>query len=140
MNVGRILKTGLVVGIVANVWDYLTNTFVYPLIGRAPEAVYLPEELMIERLVITDFIAAFVFVWFFDRVRASFGPGVNGGMTYGLSAGILMNIPVWVMVANLFRGYPYHDALLWTAFGVLWAVIMGAVAGVVYDKTAPKTG
>jgi hypothetical protein len=138
MQVGRIIKTGLAVGVVANVWDYLTNTFLFPMLGRQPESVYLPEELMIERLVVTDFIAAFVFVWFFDRVRSAFGPGMNGGVAYGLSAGILINVPVWVMVANLFRGYPYVDAVLWTAFGILWAVIMGAVAGVVYDKTAPK--
>ena len=139
MQVARIIKTGLVVGVVANVWDYLTNTFVFPMMGRAPEAVYLPEYLKLERLVITDFIAAFVFVWFFDRVRSAYGPGVNGGISYGLTAGILINVPVWVMVANLFHGYPYVDAVIWTAFGILWAVIMGAVAGFVWEKTAPQS-
>ena len=139
MQVGRIIKTGLAVGVVANIWDFVTNTYVYPMIGRAPAALIIPEELQMERLVITDFIAAFVFVWFFDRVRSNFGPGAQGGATYGFTAGILMNVPVWVMVANLFYNFPYVDAVLWTAFGILWAVIMGAVAGVVYDKTGPKT-
>lgn len=139
MQVARIIKTGLVVGVAANVWDFLTNTFVLPLLGRAPASVYLPEELMMERLVITDFIGALVFVWFFDRVRSAYAPGVPGGVAYGLTAGILINVPTWVWVANLFRGFPYVDAAIWTVTGIVWAVLMGAVAGWMWERTAPAT-
>jgi hypothetical protein len=137
MQVGRIIKTGLAAGIVANAWDFAINTFLMPMLQRAPESVYLPEELMIERLVITDFVAAFVFVWFYDRVHSLFGSGAKGGATYGLYAGILINFPMWLMIANLFRGYPYVDAAIWTANGLLWGVVVGAVTGLVWEKTAP---
>lgn len=139
MQVGRIIKTGLAAGVVANAYDFLMNTFLVPMLGRAPESVYLPEEMMIERLVITDFIAAFVFVWFYDRVHSLFEAGAKGGATYGLYAGILINVPMWVMIANLFRGYPYIDAGIWTVNGILWGVIVGTVTGLVWEKAGPTT-
>ena len=140
MQVGRIIKTGLAAGVVANGWDFVMNTFVMPMLHRAPESVYLPAELMIERLVITDFVAAFVFVWFYDRVHSLFGAGLKGGATYGLWAGILVSFPMWIMIANLFRGFPYVDAGIWTVYGIIWGVVVGAAVGWTWEKTAPATG
>lgn len=137
MQTGRILKTGLAVGVVANAYDFVTNTYVFPMLGPAPAFMKDMASVSIPWLVVGDFVAALVLVWFFDKVRASFGPGAKGGATFGLYAGILINYPFWHFIFLLFRDVQYAEAWKFTAMGIVWAVIMGAVAGAVWDKTAP---
>jgi hypothetical protein len=132
MQTGRILKAGLAVGVVMNIYDYVVNMFVYPKLGTQPAFMNDMASMPIMWLVIGDFVAALVFIWFFDKVRAAFGAGAKGGATYGLYAGILMNFPVWILMHLLVKDWPYGMSWMWTAMGVLWAVIAGAVGGVVY--------
>ncbi|MDH5234903.1 MAG: hypothetical protein OEW77_08065 [Gemmatimonadota bacterium] len=138
MHTGRILKTGLAVGVVANVYDFVTNTYLFPLLGSPPAIMKDMADLSIQWLVVNDFVMALVFVWFFDKVRAAFGPGAGGGAGYGLAIGIVMNFPLWITMSLIMRDFSYGTAWMWTIMGVVWAVIMGAVAGAVYDMTGEK--
>jgi hypothetical protein len=45
-----------------------------------------PEEEIVY-LVLTDFAAAFVFVWIYLKLGSATGPGVRGGATFGFYAG-----------------------------------------------------
>lgn len=134
MQTGRILKTGLVVGVVANIYDFVTNTYLFPMLGEPPGMMKAMEELQIQWLVLSDFVAALVLVWVFDKVRGSFGPGAAGGMTFGMYAGVLMHFPTWIVMSIIARDFSYGTAWMWTLTGILWVVIMGTVAGVLYDK------
>ncbi len=138
MQTGRILKTGLAVGVVANIYDFLTNTYLFPALGPQPAFMEEMAAMPIHWLVINDFVATLVLVWFFDKVRAAFGPGAKGGAEYGLSAGILINFPLWLTMGLVIKDFSYANSWMWVAFGVVWTVIMGTVAGVVYDKTGAK--
>lgn len=138
MQTGRILKTALAVGVIANIYDYATNTFLFPNMGPQPAFLEDMATMPIQWLVICDFVAALVLVWFFDKVRVAFGPGAKGGAEYGLSAGILMNFPLWITMSLVIKDFSYVDGWFWVLFGVLWTVIMGTVAGFVYDKTGTK--
>lgn len=138
MQIARILKTGLVVGIVANVYDFVTNTYIFGAIMPESSIMKGMDDLAIQWLVIGDFVMALVLVWFFDKVRAAFGPGAGGGAAYGLSIGIVMHFPIWIMMSVLLTDFSYGLAWMWTVTGILWAVIMGTVAGVVYDKLGAK--
>jgi D-alanyl-lipoteichoic acid acyltransferase DltB (MBOAT superfamily) len=81
-------------------------------------------------------VAALVFVWVYDRVYGSFGGGWKGGATYGLFAGILVNFPTWLFMNLVLEGFPYGLAWIWTIVGVVYGVILGAVAGALYKKEA----
>lgn len=140
MQTGRILKTGLAVGVVANIYDFVTNTYLFPMLGPQPAFMRSMQEMSIHWLVIGDFVGALVLVWFFDKVRAAFGPGAMGGATYGLYAGILINFPTWIFVHLVFRDVGYRDAWMFTVMGIVWGVIMGAVAGAVWDMTGGGEG
>ena len=135
MNTGRILKTGLAVGVVANVYDYVFNNYVFPMMGPAPSFMNDMASISVMWLVILDFVAALVFVWFFDMVRGAFGAGAKGGATYGLAAGILMNFPLWIGLHLFIKDFAYGEAWMFTCVGLVAAVVWGAVAGAVYDKT-----
>ena len=137
MHIGRILKTGLALGVVANVYDYVTNMYVFPALMPWPGFMNDMASVSMTWLIVGDFAAALVFVWFFDRVRSSFGPGVTGGATYGLYAAILMNFPIWIFMHLFVKGWSYALAWQWTCLGLIWGVIAGVVASVVYDKTGP---
>jgi hypothetical protein len=49
-------------------------------------------------------------------------------------AGVLVNFPTWIIAYLLLEGFTYGLAWGWTAIGILWCVIAGAVAGAVYEK------
>lgn len=139
MQTGRILKAGVAVGVVANIWDFISNLYILPMLGPAPAIMKDAASFPLPMLAFADFVAAFVFVWFFDRVRAAFGPGAKGGATYGLMAGILMNFPLWIVMSLVLKDFSYGTAWQWTIASIIWAVLGGAVAGVVYDMGGPAT-
>ena len=132
MNVKKLLFAALVVGVVMNVVDFVVQGML--LQGYYSHVSFLKREPPIPWLVVGDFVAAFVFVWVYDRVFSSFGGGPNGGATFGLYAGVLVNFPTWIFAHLTFVDFPYGLAWSWTVLGVAWNVIAGAVAGAVYKK------
>jgi hypothetical protein len=85
-------------------------------------------------LVVTDFVAAAVFVWVYDRVRPSFPAGVRGGATFGLYAGLLVGFPTHIFLNLVIVDFPYAVAWAWTANQVVWGVSVGAVVGGIVGK------
>ncbi len=133
MNVKKYLIASLVVGVVANAWDYVLHGVVLkgqyaalPSLFRTDTNPAFP--------VLGDFVWAFVFVWVYDRVYASFGGGWKGGATWGLYAGILISFPAQLFMNLIFVGFPYSLAWIWTITGIVAGVVAGAVAGGLYRK------
>lgn len=133
MPLPRLLLTALIVGIVVNVYDFLVHGLLLagPLYSRTP---LVRQEASIALLVLSDFIAALVFVWVFQRVRACFPPGAAGGAVFGLYAGVLVNFPTWIVCYILLDGFTYGLAWAWILTGVLWGVVAGAVAGALMSR------
>ena len=133
MNLGKLIIAILGVGVVANVFDFI----VHGVLLKGP--LYSNLTLMrtdepMQWLIIGDFVAAAVFVIFYDRVYSSFGGGLKGGATYGLWAGVLVNFPTWVFSHLLINGFTHELTLAWTITGILLAVVSGATAGLLYKK------
>ena len=132
MNVKKLLLTAVVVGVVMNIVDFVVQGQL--LAGYYANFSLFKREAPIPWLVVGDFVAALVFVWVYDRVRASFGAGPKGGATYGLYAGVLVNFPTWIFAYLLMEGFTYGLAWTWTLVGIAWCVIAGALAGLLYKK------
>ncbi len=96
-----------------------------------------PEPSMVFN-VIDNFIAALVLALVYDRVRGSFGPGVGGGLAFGLYAGLLVNLPAWLGLRVFIKNIPYGTAWVMTCYGVVVYTVLGAVAGYVSDLGEPK--
>lgn len=128
MPVSRFLASTLVVGIVVNLFDYLVHGIL--LQGLVYSKVPLMRtDASVPLLVVTDFVAAAVFVWVYQRVRPSFPSGAAGGALFGFYAGVLVNFPTWIAAYLLLQGFTYGLAWTWILTGVLWGVLAGAVAG-----------
>jgi hypothetical protein len=136
MPVSTFLITTVVVGIVVNAFDFLVHGLLLqgPLYSKLP---LMRSDASFPLLILTDFVAAAVFVWVYQRVRASFSPGAAGGATFGLYAGVLVNFPTWIACYLILSGFTYSLAWAWTLAGTLWCVVAGAVAGVVVSRSGP---
>jgi hypothetical protein len=135
MSVSQLLIVAVAVGIAVNLYDYL----VHGILLQGPLYSHLTimrPTVSIWKLVLLDFVAALVFVWVFQRVRASFGPGARGGAVFGLYAAILVNFPTWLFSHLLQRGFTTQLALAWTVVGLGWGLVAGAVAGAVGERVA----
>jgi hypothetical protein len=135
MNVKKLLLAALVVGVVANVLDFIVHGQI--LAGQYSQLPGLfRQDMPMAWLIIGDFVWALVFVWVYSRVYSSFSGGPKGGATYGLYAGILLNFPANLFMNVMFVGFPYGLAWIWVIWGIIAAVINGTVAGAIYKKEA----
>jgi len=136
MNVKKLLLATLVVGIVANVLDFIVHGQILAGAYYSQLTSLFRQDIPMAWFIIGDFVAALVFVWVYDRVYGSFGGGSKGGATYGLYAGVLVNFPTWLFAAGMYVGFPYGLGWIWVIWGIIYMVILGAVAGVMYKKEA----
>jgi hypothetical protein len=134
MPVSKLLVTAMVVGIVVNVYDFLIHGIVLqgPLYSKLP---LMRTDASLPLLIVTDFVAAVVFVWVYQRVRSSFPPGAGGGALFGLYAGVLVNFPTWIACYLLLNGFTCGLAWAWILTGIVWAVLAGAVAGALTSRS-----
>ena len=77
MNSQALLKLGIVIGILMNAFDLVVQGVLLAGLYTAP--VFRKPEDEIVYLVLTDFVAAFVFVWLYLKLGSATGPGVAGG-------------------------------------------------------------
>ena len=109
MNVGRIVKVTVAVGIVYNILDYIALNYVLTGAMASMASIANPTPSMTYS-IIADFLAALVLAVVFDKVRASFGPGVGGGFAFGLYAGLLVNLPLWLALHIYLKDFSYGTA------------------------------
>lgn len=131
MNLRKLVTIGVVVGIVANVLDFVVH-------GNLLASYYtlapFRQDVGPTWMVIGDFVTAFVFAWVYLKVAGSFAPGVPGGVTMGFYAGVLVNFPTAIFMHLMFQGFPYRLSWIWIALGIVWYVIAGAIAGALNRK------
>ena len=132
MNAKQLLLTTLAVGIIANVLDFIVQGMILQRAYYARLSGVFREDAPVYWLIIGDFLVALVLVWVYDRVYRSFGGGAGNGARYGLYAGILVNFPTWLFLPVILARFPYGLAWIWTIYGVVFYVILGAVAGAMY--------
>ena len=134
MNLSKFLLAGVAGGLVGNIVDFVAHGVVFRSTYASMPSLFRQDESNMVWLIIGDFVAAFVFLWVYDRVYASFGGGPKGGATFGLYAGILASFPTWIFMHLLIVDFPYSLSWIWTIVGIAWAIIVGATVGAVYKK------
>jgi hypothetical protein len=134
MDFKALLKIGIVAGVLMNAFDIIAQGTL--MAGLYTASVFRNPEEEIVYLVLTDFVAAFVFVWIYLKLGSATGPGVAGGATFGFYAGMLYAFPMFYAMHLLFNGYTAQLAWLNTVYQVIVYVIVGATAGAL-NKARP---
>ncbi len=134
MNWKCYIAAVVAVGIVGNVLDMVVqgNLFTSMFYAKAPQL--FRQDMNIPMLVFGDFVVAAVFVWFYNRVLASFGTGLMNGAWYGFYVGVLVGFPMYIFLHLMLVGYSYTLAWANTIYTIVWYKVAGIVAGVVYEK------
>ena len=131
MDVKKWLTIGLTLGVVANLLDVVVQgTLLAGYYGGPP----FSQENRVVWLIVGDFIAALVFTWVYLRLAPQALAGSAGGATFGLYAGVLVNFPKNIFLHLLIQGFPYALSWIWTVYGIVWYVILGAIAGAMNRK------
>jgi len=131
MNAAKFVSAAVVLF----VWGFLYERFIAPMISASamasiPGLVATPSTLWV---IVGSITGIVVTLWFYERVRATFGGGIAGGAKFGLYTGVLMNFPMWLYF-SLYTGWPYASMWHFTLVGIVMSVINGAIIGLVYEK------
>lgn len=132
MNLKSFALTGLVAGLVANVFDFAVHEGLLagPYYSQLPSL--FRTDAPMHWLVIGDFLAAFVLTWVWARVHSCFGRGAKGGALGGLYAGVLIYFPSQIFLHLLLANFPLSLAWVWMLCGIALTVLIGAVIGALY--------
>ena len=131
MDFKKFLAIGLAVGIAANIVDFLVHGqlladfYTHPPFRQGVNPGWM---------ILSDFVAAFVFAWFYLAVAGSFAPGMPGGATMGFYTGVLLIFPAAILMHLMFEGIPYYLAWIWIFYTVAWYVCAGVIAGAINKR------
>jgi hypothetical protein len=128
VDVKRLVKLGVVMGIVLNVIDFIVQGNLMAGLYAASPAFRNTADV-IPFLVLGDVVAAFVFAWAYLKLGSATGDGPGGGALFGLYAGVLLAFPTYIFNNLLINNYPYSLAWTLTIYTIIVYVILGAIAG-----------
>ncbi len=129
MDVKKLLTIGVAVGVVVNVIDFIVQgNLMAGWYASNPVFRNVETEGLIPWLVAGDFVAAFVFAWFYLTLGRGYS-GMAGGARFGAMAGVFASFPVFHFMYLMVAGLPYSMSWFATVYGVVWYVVAGAVAG-----------
>jgi hypothetical protein len=133
MDLKSLVKLGIVIGITMNILDIIVQGMLMARLYAAPVFRNPADEIV--NLILTDFAAAFVFVWLYLKFGSATGRGVAGGSKFGLYAGVLYSFPMFYAMHLLFNGYTSELALINTIYQIAVYVVIGAIAGAMNRAT-----
>jgi hypothetical protein len=131
---GKLIIAILAAGVAANIYDFVVHGLILGSTVYERYTQLFRTDMPMAWMVVADFVAAAVFVIVYARVYQSFGGGLKGGATFGLYAGLLASFPTWIITHFLINGFTYELAWIWTIAGIVWGVIVGTVAGLLYKQ------
>jgi hypothetical protein len=131
MNVKKCLTIGLVLGVVANVIDFIVQG---NLLAGFYSGAPFRQDTNIAWMILGDFVAAFVFTWVYLKVAPAFAAGPAGGATMGFYAGVLVTFPANIFLHLMIANFPYGLSWIRTGYGIVWYVLLGAIAGAMNRK------
>lgn len=131
MELKKCLTIGLVLGVFANVTDFIVH--VNLLAGYYSQAPFRHDSNLVHMIVAT-FVAAFVFTWVYLKVAKSFAAGPAGGAVMGFYAGVLVAFPTNIVLHLTIANFPYGLSWIWTGYSIVWYVVAGTIAGAMNRK------
>jgi len=126
MNWGKVLLTGLVGGIVVNIYEFIMHGMImrgtyesYEVFAREPASPLW--------FVLLAVIIGIAGAMIFAKTRAAWGPGTKGGLVFGAFVGIIAFFAQFYYPLTI-AGFPYYLAWCWGGIAFIGWLVFGAVA------------
>jgi hypothetical protein len=124
INTQKVLLGGIAAGVVMNVIDFVSNTYILGARMKAESDAFKPglsDQMMsgsaIAGYIVMDFVLGILLVWTYAAIRPRFGPGIKTAFYAALL--------FWVLVAINTSGYLHMGMMsagLWWTFGFIGLV------------------
>jgi hypothetical protein len=133
INTQKVLIGGIAAGVVMNVIDFVTNTYILGARMKAESDAFKPglsDQMMsgssIVGYIVMDFVLGILLVWTYAAIRPRFGPGIR---TATYAAGLF-----WILSGIFLSGYMHMGMMssgLWWTFAFIGLVnyLLSAWAG-----------
>jgi hypothetical protein len=124
INTSKVLIGGIAAGVVMNVIDFVSNTYILGARMKAESDAFKPgmsDQMMtgsaIASYIVMDFVLGILLVWTYAAIRPRFGPGIKTAFYAALL--------FWVLVAISLSGYLHMGMMsagLWWSFAFIGLV------------------
>jgi len=124
INTQKVLIGGIAAGVVMNVIDFVSNTYILGARMKAESDAFKPgisDQMMsgsaIASYIVMDFVLGILLVWTYAAIRPRFGPGIKTAFYAALL--------FWVLVAISMSGYLHMGMMsagLWWSFAFIGLV------------------
>lgn len=132
MNAKRVLLGGVVAGVVMNIIDFISNTYIVGERMKAAADAFKPGlgEVMTTQspwiYIVFDIVLGILLVWTYAAVRPRFGAGAG--------TAVIVAALFWVLAGIFYSGYMMMGLMpkgLWWTFAIIGLVnfILSSVAG-----------
>ncbi len=138
MNKKRWVLASLAAFITAMVLEFIFNTFCLKIAYTEVANLWRPEAEMIRLMPmywVAAFIVSFIFVYIYSKGYEGKPSGLGEGLRFGLLFGLFVNL---TMVTITYATMPITVRLArdWFVTGMVEYLIVGAVVGLIYKKSA----
>jgi hypothetical protein len=140
INTSRVIVGGIVAGVVANVIDYVSQTFLFGnMMTAAMTKLNLPTTPtggQLAGLILCDFAWMFATIWIYAAIRTRFGPGPKTAVYAAIASWV-----IGTTVASYFFliGFFGTDLYLASSVEALLNSIIATVIGARFYAEAPVT-
>jgi hypothetical protein len=124
INTSKVLIGGIAAGVVMNVIDFVSNTYILGARMKAESDAFKPgmsDQMMtgsaIASYIVMDFVLGILLVWTYAAIRPRFGPGIKTAFYAALL--------FWVLVGISLSGYLHMGMMsagLWWSFAFIGLV------------------
>ena len=120
MNIKKVVIGGIVAGVVMNVIDFVTNTYIFGARMKAEADAFKPglsDKMMsgsaMVSYIVMDFVLGIALVWTYAAIRPRFGPG--------LRTATFAAVLFWLLALIFLMGYLHMGMMssgLWWSFAI----------------------
>lgn len=133
MNWSKAIIAGVVGGIVMTIADYVMHGIIMANTYMKYPEVFRQDDAGVHYFFLVGIMVAIMAAILFGKTRTVWADGVMGGITFGLSLGMVLFFSRFYQSLTI-EGFPYY--LNWCSGGmaVIAFVILGAVLGIMMKK------
>jgi len=124
INTSKVLVGGIAAGVVMNIIDFVSNTYILGARMKAETDAFKPglsDQMMtgsaIAGYIVMDFVLAILLVWTYAAIRPRFGPGIK--------TAVYAAVLFWLLVSISVSGYMHMGMMsagLWWSFAFIGLV------------------
>jgi hypothetical protein len=144
INTGKVVAGGLLAGLVANAFDFVTNTYI--LAGdwaawattRNMDPAAMTSPTVAGTWIAIDFVFGILLVWTYAAMRPRFGPGVKTAVLAGL---VIYIAPTLVLFGFTQMGLLSMRLFVMGSCSAIVSTLVASVAGAaIYKEEGTATG